>query len=78
MPDEFMVKYFPRGGGNWRFRYPSNRLLTLVGNTITDDLVHHPDMWHSGGKPCLLVVMLRWTRGRIDDGKKESSSCVTT
>jgi len=55
MPDEFMVKCFPCGDANWRFRYPSNRLLPLVG-TITDDLMHHPDMWDSDGEPCLLVI----------------------
>ena len=54
-PAEFTVKCFSRGDDNWRFVYPSDRLLSLVG-TITDELMRNPDMWDGDGEPCLLVV----------------------
>ncbi|KAH8114185.1 hypothetical protein DFH11DRAFT_1856007 [Phellopilus nigrolimitatus] len=54
-PDEFTVKCFPCGDANGEFNYPEDRLLPLKG-TITDDLMHSPDMWDADGEPCLLVV----------------------
>ncbi|KAI1787375.1 hypothetical protein LXA43DRAFT_1098305 [Ganoderma leucocontextum] len=53
--DEFTVKCFPRGDANWGFKYPTDRLLPLMG-ILTDDLMRNPDMWDSDGEPCLLVV----------------------
>ncbi|KAL5514043.1 hypothetical protein ACEPAG_2804 [Sanghuangporus baumii] len=53
--DEFTLKCFPRGDAGWKFRFPDDRLLRLMG-TISDDLMRHPDMWDSDGKLCLLVV----------------------
>jgi hypothetical protein len=53
--DEFTIKCFPRGDGNWQFEYPEDRLLPLMG-TITDDLMRTPDIWDSDSEPCLLVV----------------------
>ncbi|KAI0786131.1 hypothetical protein C8Q75DRAFT_794210 [Abortiporus biennis] len=52
--DEFMVKCYPRGEANWRFKFPNDRLLPLKG-IISDDLMHHPDMWDSDGGLCMLV-----------------------
>ena len=49
------MKCFPRGDAGWAFKFPRGGLLPLNG-TITDDLMHHPDMWDSNGEPCLLVV----------------------
>ncbi|KIO04582.1 hypothetical protein M404DRAFT_82094, partial [Pisolithus tinctorius Marx 270] len=46
---------FPRGATDWKFKFPLDRLLPLVG-TITDKLMHAPDMWDLDGEPCLLVV----------------------
>jgi hypothetical protein len=54
-PDEFTVKCYPRGDGNWEFEYPDDRLLPLIG-LITDELMRTPDMWDSDGEPCLMVV----------------------
>ena len=54
-PDEFTVKCFPRGDANWKFVYPKDLLLPLMG-TITDELMRNPDMWDRDGEPCLLVV----------------------
>ena len=54
-PDEFTVRYFPRGDDNWEFEYPDDRLLPLIG-TITDELMRTPDLWDSDSEPCLLVV----------------------
>ncbi|EGN92456.1 hypothetical protein SERLA73DRAFT_191106 [Serpula lacrymans var. lacrymans S7.3] len=53
--DEFTCKCFPRDDANWSFTYPNDRLLPLVG-TITDQQMHHPDMFDSNHEPCLLVV----------------------
>ncbi|KAL5480421.1 hypothetical protein ACEPAI_1691 [Sanghuangporus weigelae] len=53
--DEFTLKCFPRGDAGWKFRFPDDRLLPLMG-TISDDLMSHPDMWNSDGELCLLVV----------------------
>jgi hypothetical protein len=44
MRNEFVAKCFPRGDAKWEFKYPGDRLLPLIG-TITDDLMHKPDMW---------------------------------
>ncbi|KAI9574756.1 hypothetical protein HD554DRAFT_2034732 [Boletus coccyginus] len=55
LTSEFTVKCFPRRDPNWEFEYPDDRLLPLIG-TITDELMHTPDMWDSDGEPCLLVV----------------------
>ncbi|KAG7451734.1 uncharacterized protein BT62DRAFT_1030868 [Guyanagaster necrorhizus] len=54
-PDEFTLKCFPHGDLNWKFKYPNDHLLPLMG-IITDDLMHAPDMWNSNGDPCLLVI----------------------
>ena len=54
-PEEFTVKCFPRRDANWEFEYPEDRLLPLMG-TITDDLMHIPDMWDLNKEPSLLVV----------------------
>ena len=51
----FTLKCYPRAGANWKFTFPDDRLLPLVG-IISDDLMRHPDMWDSGTEPCLLVV----------------------
>jgi hypothetical protein len=55
MPGKFMVKWFPHGDANWKFKYPIDCLLPLRG-TITDELMHNPDTWDLNGEPCLLVV----------------------
>ncbi|KAF9505747.1 hypothetical protein BS47DRAFT_1432932 [Hydnum rufescens UP504] len=52
---KFTDKCFPRGDANWKFEYPYDRLLPLIG-VITDELMHTPDMWDFDGEPCLLVV----------------------
>ena len=54
-PEVFTVKCFPRRDANWEFEYPEDRLLPLMG-TITDDLMHIPDMWDLNKEPSLLVV----------------------
>ncbi|KAI6152593.1 hypothetical protein BKA82DRAFT_4112648 [Pisolithus tinctorius] len=54
-PEVFTMKCFPRGAADWKFEFPLDRLLPLVG-TITDKLMHAPDMWDLDGEPCLLVV----------------------
>ena len=54
-PNEFTVKCFPRGGADWEFEYPEDRLLPLKG-IITDNLMRAPDMWDLDGEPCLLVT----------------------
>ncbi|KAF9007706.1 hypothetical protein BDZ89DRAFT_997164 [Hymenopellis radicata] len=51
---ELERKCFARGA-DWKFEYPEDGLLPLVG-TVTDDLMRDPDMWDSDGKPCLLVI----------------------
>ncbi len=54
-PYDFWVKCSPGGEANWRFENSLYRMLPLTG-TITDDLMHIPDMWDSEGEPCLLVI----------------------
>ncbi|KAF9503583.1 hypothetical protein BS47DRAFT_788573, partial [Hydnum rufescens UP504] len=55
VPDKFTDKCFPRGDANWKFKYPRDRLLPLIG-VLTNELMHTPDMWDLDGEPCLLVV----------------------
>jgi len=54
-PEKFTELCFPRGDANWKFKYPHDRLLPLVG-LITDESMRAPDMWGLDGEPCLLVV----------------------
>ncbi|KAF9229800.1 hypothetical protein BS17DRAFT_799244 [Gyrodon lividus] len=53
-PGEFMLKCFPRDDAGWKFRFPDDRLLPLMG-IISDDWMRHPDMWDLDGELCLLV-----------------------
>jgi len=54
-PEEFTLKCFTRGDGNWRFQYPKDRLLQTDG-VISDEIMRAPDMWDLEDEPCLLVV----------------------
>ncbi|KAG8825135.1 hypothetical protein FRC17_008818, partial [Serendipita sp. 399] len=54
-PAEFTRRCLTRGNANWKFTYPKDRLLPLVG-IISDQLMRHPDMSDSDDEPCLLVV----------------------
>ncbi|KAF9503584.1 hypothetical protein BS47DRAFT_1378384 [Hydnum rufescens UP504] len=39
VPDKFTDKCFPRGDANWKFKYPRDRLLPLIG-VLTNELMH--------------------------------------
>ena len=53
---------YPRDDGKPTFKYPDDRLLHLR-DSLTEDLLRHPDIFDHDNEPCLLVIKNGATTG---------------